>query len=352
MSENHKNEGIEHLRQLFLDHFRGQHKGNDPTAQLVGTEQELLKHFKLDFDVFNEILTKWINQLNTNSHEAKLKHNKPAFYHPYYKKRSNQLSGKLVQSKRDSNLSSISSCSNSPSSLSSSSSIPSISDDESSSSKSHAATKSNNGFVEIKIEKKDSSDEEVEEKLIIIDNQATEIKIHTSFNNSTDEEDFYYENSTGSGGGGGSPKSSLFMNNEFASRLDELKSENIKLRQSQLDMKLQLQNAEEMNEQLVADLEAQNSKLAELNKCKKELTTRINLLNDENEYLKRLIDQLKKSSDDLNAENETLTAKLKDSMAKLEWNENEIAVLSAQSSVDKSEIEKLVAEVNRHRVSC
>ena len=147
-----------------------------------------------------------------------------------------------------------------------------------------------------------------------------------------------------------SVKNSESGNDSLYLKVNELNSENVKLKLDQQDLKIQLQNAEDLNGQLVADLEGQTSKLAGLNRIRAELQTKINMLNEENEQMKRLIEQLRYNSEALNSENSALNLSLKKSLSKLELTENEVALLNAQTYADKSEIEKLGVDLSKLKV--
>lgn len=117
------------------------------------------------------------------------------------------------------------------------------------------------------------------------------------------------------------------------------------------DLKNQLENCEETNLQLVSDLdECQRRRETELSKMEKDLGSRLKSLADENEQLKRFVDNSRLKISDLSAENAFLNTNLKDAMAKIELYEQQFATHLVQTQTDSNEIKRLTNELVSEKV--
>ena len=140
--------------------------------------------------------------------------------------------------------------------------------------------------------------------------------------------------------------------NNGGESLDELKQVNFQLRQYLNDLKLQLEHCEEANVQLVSDLEeCQMRKQTELSAMNKDLNTRMKILMDENDHMRKSAECFRLKLNDVGSENAFLNTNLKDSLNKLEMYENQLNSMQSQANLDNLEMKRLQHELTNEKVN-
>ena len=131
----------------------------------------------------------------------------------------------------------------------------------------------------------------------------------------------------------------------------EMTSENRQLRQIISDLKVQIQNAEDTNSQMVSELEMQNLKMDSLNKTNSDLFSRLNAFKEENDYLRRQNEAAKQTTHELAEENNSMSMQLKDLSNQIKVKESEIAKLNALVLQGEQDSVKYMNEFNEQKVS-
>ncbi len=309
------NDGLEQLKQLFCEHFK-----LDDTHLLDG--------YHLDFDSFNQIFLKWIEQLNKkmteeeevdssssikdNSHQHKQKQtlkNKKSFdfatknsYFYSKKQHHSKILGGIGMNTLTTNENSETTNVNnkegmslreaSASSTDSSSSIPSIS----------------------------LSDED----------------IHVNSHDLTNEFEFTQQNLMDS------------SNSSFV--ISDLTSENRQLRQNVNDLRTQLRNAEETNAQMVHDIESQTEKCETLTRVNTELNAKLEASQIDDEYLRKQVEFHKTRAIELEEQINLLNGQVRSVGNSLRRSEEELAKLNSQFQDCALECEKNLNDLNEQKV--
>ena len=131
----------------------------------------------------------------------------------------------------------------------------------------------------------------------------------------------------------------------------EMTSENRQLRQIISDLKVQIQNAEDTNSQMVSELEMQNLKMDSLNKTNSDLFSRLNAFKEENDYLRRQNEAAKQTTHELAEENNSMSMQLKDLSNQIKVKESEIAKLNALVLQGEQDSVKYMNEFNEQKVN-
>jgi hypothetical protein len=301
------NEDIEYLKNLFYKHFQIK-KYNSSNSQIYIEE---LKDCRLNLNSFKEIMSNWIDYLDSNKNSAnKNESNMPSNNKLYYCKKKQYLKYSSTSYTKLNNNETNNQCNEEESSLigyssQSSSSIPSLS----------------------------LSDDDTlfTNRLIFNDpNCSSNGNI-----NSTNSKHIELERSNES------------INLQ---KINELTSENKQYRQTIMDLKTQLQNAEEMNTQLVTETESQTNRINNLNKLIDDLYLKLNSSQEDNENLRRMYDQSRMLIDDMNNENNRLSNQYKDSNSKKNELESYSLLLNNKLDQSQNEINKLLCELNEKKV--
>jgi hypothetical protein len=311
-----KNQDIEYLKNLFIKHFHIKNY-NSSKSQTFQNYIEELKDCRLNLISFKEIMSNWIEYLDSNKNDLNSANkNEVSNKKLYYSKKKQYLKYSSTSYCKLNNNEANIQCNEEESSLigyssQSSSSIPSLS----------------------------LSDDDTlfTNRLIFNDNSNTNPNCSSNSNmNSSSSK--YIE---------------LDRNNESNNlqKIIELTSENKQYKQTIIDLKSQLQNAEEMNTQLVTEIESQSNRINNLNKLNDDLYLKLNLSQEDNENLRKLYDQSRMIINDMNNENNRLSNQLKDCNSKI--NELESYSLILNNKIDKSqdEIVRILCELNEKKVS-
>ena len=267
------NNGLEQLKHLFYEHFK-----LDNSCLLDG--------YQLDFDSFNEIFFKWIEQLNRQEDEEETDHaeKKPNSY--FYSKRQKQQAKKTL----DSNEASISlRGASSAASTHSTSSIPSITLSE------------------------------------------DDTNVHTS------EFDF-------------STHQNLVDSSNSSFLINDLSSENRQLKQVINGLKNQLQNAEETNAQMVHEIESHVEKCGDLTRVNAELNVKLECYVAEDDYMRRSVEFHKTKALEYEEKITLINTQMRNLSLSLKRSEEDYVKLNAQYQDCSLENEKNLNDLNEQKV--
>ena len=130
----------------------------------------------------------------------------------------------------------------------------------------------------------------------------------------------------------------------------DLNLENQKLKLENQSLKSQMQLAEEMNSQLAIDFDVEFKKANALERSNEQLSQKLKKGNDENEQLRKQLDQVKQRLNEKTNEAQDMSISLRESQTKLEKAELVVINLNEELATSKFDIEKLVAESGKQKV--
>ena len=300
------NDGLEQLKQLFHEHFELNYDAS-------GTN--LLDGYRLDFKSFNDIFLKWIRQLNSNSkvdmeflntdqnhkqaqqYKAKKSFNFAAKQSYFYSKKHQYSKMSQMNAADTNNNEDEYSLMAASSSTHSTSSIPSIS----------------------------LSEDEVQRSQFM-ENSHLINEFENNLQNLAD-----------------TSSNSSFL-------IGDLTSENRQLKQVINDLKIQLQNAEDTNSQMVHEIELQSEKIFNATRFNAELSVKLDAHQEENDYLRKQVEVNKTIATDFENQFNILNAHVKILNQSLKDSEDELLKLNTQYQDSEMEQSKLFDELNEQKV--